>query len=343
MPPARCSYLVPVRWGDGEGRAGLAAHLAAMTALGAEAIVVDGSEAPVFAANRAAFEAAGAAHLAPDPDLACRNGKVAGVLTAVRRASHEALVIADDDVRYDRATLARTLELLAHHDLVRPQNFFRPLPWHARWDTARTLLNRAFGRDYPGTLAVRRSLLLEVGGYDGDVLFENLELMRTVAAAGGEEAAPLDLYVARLPPSTRHFLGQRVRQAYDDFALPARMALWLAIVPGLALAAARRRPGPPAAAAAAAIGLAELGRRRAGGTAVFPLAGSLAAPLWVLERGVCAWLAVAARARHGGVRYAGTRIAVAANSRRDVRRRLTFRPPPAAPRSPAPPPASRRG
>lgn len=317
----RCSYLVPVRWADGDGRAGLAAHLAEMTALGAEAIVVDGSAPAVFAANRAAFEAAGAAHLPPDPDLACRNGKVAGVLTAARRASREALVIADDDVRYDRATLARTLDLLAEHDLVRPQNYFRPLPWHARWDTARTLLNRACGRDYPGTLAVRRSLLLGRGGYDGDVLFENLELIRTVAAAGGREAAPLDLYVPRLPPSTRHFLGQRVRQAYDDFALPPRMALWLAIVPGLALAAARRRPRPPLAAALTAVVLAELGRRRAGGRAVFPATASLAAPLWLLERGTCAWLALAARLRHGGVAYAGTRIRIAANSRRELARR----------------------
>ncbi|HVX33488.1 MAG TPA: hypothetical protein VHA80_10155 [Solirubrobacterales bacterium] len=343
MAKVSCSYLVPVRWADGEGRADLAAHLAAMTALGAEAIVVDGSAPPVFDANRAAFEAAGAAHLAPDPDLACRNGKVAGVLTAARRASHEALVIADDDVRHDGATLARAVALLAAHDLVRPQNFFRPLPWHARWDTARTLLNRAFGRDYPGTLAVRRSLLLGLGGYDGDVLFENLELIRTVAAAGGREAAPLDLYVPRLPPSTRHFLGQRVRQAYDDFALPARMTLWLAIVPALALAAARRRPGPPLAAAATAVALAERGRRRAGGAAVFPLTGSLAAPLWVLERGICAWLAVAARARHGGVRYAGTRIAVAANSRRDLRRRLSARPSPAARRTRESPAASPAG
>jgi hypothetical protein len=339
----RCSYLVPVRWADGAGRAGLAAQLATVTALGAEAIVVDGSEPEVFAANAAAFEAAGALHLPIDPDLACRNGKVAGVLTAARHASYEALVIADDDVRYDAATLARTVALLADHDLVRPQNFFRPLPWHAHWDTARTLLNRAFGRDYPGTLAVRRSRLRETGGYDGDVLFENLELMRTVAATGGSEAAPLDLYVPRLPPSTGHFLGQRVRQAYDDFALPARMALWLAVVPALALAAVRRRPGPPLAAAAGAVALAEVGRRRAGGRAVFPVAGSFAAPLWVLERGVCAWLAVGARLRHGGVSYAGTRIAVAATPPRELRRRLSVRPPGAGRRRREPPPASRTG
>lgn len=315
-PPIVCSYIVPIRWADGAGRDELAAHLGKVAALGAEVIVADGSEPWVYSANRAAFASNVALHLAPDADLVCLNGKVAGVLTAARRASHEALVIADDDVRYDREALVRTVGLLTHHDLVRPQNFFRPAPWHACWDTARSLFNRAFGHDYPGTLAVRRSRLLGTGGYDGDVLFENLELIRTVAAAGGTEAAPLDLYVARLPPDARHFLGQRVRQAYDDFALPARMALWLTIVPGLLLAGARRRPTPPLAVAAASVAVAEAGRRRAGGRAVFPPSGSLLAPLWLLERGVCAWLALAVRLRHGGVRYAGVRIRVAAHSRR---------------------------
>jgi hypothetical protein len=320
-----CSYLVPVRWADGGGREDLAAHLARIAALGAEVIVVDGSAADVFAANGVAFGPHVAAHLPPDRDLRCANGKVAGVLTAARRASHEALVIADDDVRHDDRSLARTLDLLADHDLVRPQNFFRPLSWHARWDTARTLLNRACGRDYPGTLAVRRSRLRQSGGYDGNVLFENLELIRTVAATGGSEAAPLDLYVERRPPTARQFFGQRVRQAYDDFALPWRMTVWLAVVPSLLLAARRRRTGPPLAAAAAGMALAEIGRRRAGGRAVFPFAASLLAPLWLLERGVCAWLAVGVRLRRGGVGYAGGRIAIAANSRRVLARRLDGR------------------
>jgi len=320
--PLPCSYLVPVRWGDGTDRAGMATYLEALAPLCAETIVVDGSPPEVFAANHEAFAPHVGAHLPPDPDLACRNGKVAGVMTAAGRAGQKALVIADDDVRYDRAGLERVLALLADHDLVRPQNYFDPLPWHARWDTARTLLNRAFWRDYPGTLAVRRSLLLGLGGYDGDVLFENLELIRTVEAAGGSVASPLDLYVRRLPPSAAHFRGQRVRQAYDDFAIPARLALWLAIVPLLAVAAARRDPTPPLAFLAGSVALAELGRRRAGGAAYFPAGGAAMAPLWLLERGACSWLAVAARLRRGGVLYAGNRIAVAANSKRQLRRRL---------------------
>lgn len=105
-------------------------------------------------------------------------------MTGVQAARHEHIIVADDDVRYRRAELERMLTLLQHFEVVRPQNIFRPQPWHARWDTARSLLNRLAGGDWPGTLGVRRSVLLDAGGYSGDVLFENLEMVRTIKAAG---------------------------------------------------------------------------------------------------------------------------------------------------------------
>ncbi len=318
--PLDLTYVVPVRWRDGEQRRELAAYLAAIAPLCAETIVVDGSPPDVFAANAAAWGGQ-VRHVPPAAEERWLMGKVAGVRTGVRLASRDRVVIADDDVRYDPPALRRTARLLDDHDLVRPQNFFSRLPWHARWDTARTLLNRSWGRDYPGTLAVRRGRLLAIGLYDGDVLFENLELIRTVRAHGGSVAAPLDLYVARVPPATAHFWGQRTRQAYDDFALPLRMALWLAVLPLLALGAARRRSSWVLGPATASVALAELGRRRAGGRAVFPASSSLLAPAWVLERGVCAWLAVLQRLRFGGVRYGDAVIPLAAHSERQLRRR----------------------
>ena len=324
--PLDLAYLVPVRWRDGAQRAPLASYLAEIAPLCAETIVVDGSPPEVFAANAAAW-GEHVTHIPPDPGESWLMGKVSGVRTGIRAASRERLVIADDDVRYEPAGLERVARLLDEHDLVRPQNYFGELPWHARWDTARTLLNRSLGRDYPGTLGARRSRLLAAGLYDGDVLFENLELIRTVRAAGGNVASPLDLYVARVPPSASHFWGQRTRQAYDDFALPARMALWLSVLPLLALAGRLSVPGgrkgatrPRLGAAGLAIALAEVGRRRGGGAAVFPASSSLLAPLWVLERGVCAWLAVLQRLRFGGVRYGDSVIRRAAHSPRELRR-----------------------
>jgi hypothetical protein len=318
------SYVLPLRWEDGAQRAELARYLAALRGLCDEVIVVDGSPEGVFAANARAW-GAHVTHVRPDPRHACLMGKVAGVITGVALARHERVVLADDDVRYDTAALHRVAQLLDDHDLVRPQNYFGELPWHARLDTARTLLNRAVGADFPGTLGVRRSTLLAAGGYDGGVMFENLELIRTIEANGGASVSPLDLCVLRRPPTAAHFWRQRTRQAYDDFAIPARMACWLAVLPGLLAAALGRRRRTIVEGALGAILLAERGRRRAGGAEVFPVSSSILAPLWVLERGVCAWLAVHERVRFGGVRYRGTVIPTAAHSERELRRRAAAR------------------
>jgi hypothetical protein len=289
----------------------------------AEVIVVDGSPPELFDRHHAEWPWIDH-HRPPDRSLSFANGKVNGVTTGVLLASHEAVVVADDDVRYDREGLDHMVELLGRFDLVRPQNYFSPAPWHARWDTARTLLNRAFGHDHPGTLGIRRTRFVQMGGYDGDCLFENLELVRTVRAAGGAIVDAPGLYVARRPPTARRFVAQRIRQAYDDFAQPARMALFLTAGPAAAFLLARRRWGLLGLAAAVSVAAAERGRRRHGGARVFPPSASLLAPAWVAERAVCSWLAILARAR-GGAAYAGTRLRCAAHSTRSLSRRPAVR------------------
>lgn len=296
-------YVLPLRWGDDAGLAELVEYLRRLRAW-IDVTVVDGSAPERFAAHATAFPA-GVRHLPVQP-WPGRNGKVAGVVTGLRTARHERVVVADDDVRYDERGLAALAGMLDDADVVTPQNHFVPLPWHARWDTGRTLLNRALGHDFPGTLAVRRALLADEG-YDGDVLFENLELVRTVQARGGTYRAADGLYVERRPPTLRHFLRQRVRQAYDSFARPGRLAAELLILPVVVLIAVRRPRALPALAAAV-VAVAERGRRREGGAAVFSQDAALWAPLWLLERGACAWAAVFLRAR-GGVRYSGGRLA----------------------------------
>ncbi|HEV7563534.1 MAG TPA: glycosyltransferase family 2 protein [Solirubrobacterales bacterium] len=325
----RASYALPLLWTEPGPIEELATYLARVAQEVEEVIVIDGSPPPLYQ-RHAELLGANARHLPPDPDLAFQMGKVNGVITALRNCTQEWVVIADDDVRYGPTALRRAVELLGEADLVRPQNFFDPLPWHARWDTARSLLNRVFTGDpefpvgdFPGTLAVRRSSFFAAGAYDGDALFENLELMRTIRAGGGRVITPLDLHVGRRPPSTEHFLSQRVRQAYDDFAIPARLGAWLAIWPSLLAPGRRRRR--VAIAAATSVALAEVGRRRAGGTTVFPVSGSLLAPAWLLERGTCAWLALGARLR-GGVRYGRGRIRQAATPSRALRRRYVESP-----------------
>ena len=311
------TYVLPIRCSDGEhDHTELLRYLGSISA--AEIVVVDNSDGPVFAEHAVTFGAV-ARHL--PPARRTTNGKVGNVLTGIDGASHERVVIADDDVRYDVEQLAELARRLDDGDVVIPANVFHPMPWHARWDTGRTLLNRSFWFDYPGTLALRRSTLVATGGYDGDVLFENLELIRTVAAFGGRLVRAPDVLVARRPPSTSTFLGQRVRQAYDDLAQPAKLATMLAIAP-LALAAiATRRWRALAGGIAATVAIAELGRRRDGGTERFPATAALWAPAWVAERATCIWIAVARRVLLGGVRYRGTRLRRAATPMRTLRRR----------------------
>ena len=229
------TYVLPIKRRGGAPPAELTDYLRDI-ATRCEVVIVDGSDDETFALDRVAWRGF-ARHEPPAPDVHGAYGKVRGVVTGVRVASHERVVIADDDVRYGVAELERVVAALEHHDLVSPQNHFEPLVWHAVWDSARSLLNRALGHDYPGTLAVRRSTFLRLGCYDGDALFENLELMRTVRAGGGSVHHALDVHVARRPPTARHFLSQRVRQAYDDFARPARLAAALATAPAVAVLA----------------------------------------------------------------------------------------------------------
>ncbi|MEP6991560.1 MAG: glycosyltransferase family 2 protein [bacterium] len=332
-PSTDCTYILPLRTSTSLCDSDLAQYLAWL-APQMDVIVVDGSPADVFAGHATAWGGI-VRHVAPAADLATSMGKVGGVLTGVRLATHERLIIADDDVRYDEHGLGQVLGALDDADVVRPQNYFVPMPWHAAWDTGRTLLNRLSGGDWPGTLGVRRSVLLRTGGYDGTAMFENLELVRTIEAAGGRAVAPLDAYIARRPSGTHHFFSQRVRQAYDELARPPRLAVQLAVLPLAVLGVVYKGWAALGVAAVVVIAFAEVGRRRAGGRRYFPARASLLAPAWVAERAVCSWLAVGARMLLGGVPYRGVVLHHAATPMRELRRRH-------APAAVAPPRESRR-
>jgi hypothetical protein len=312
IPPV--SYVLPILRQDDTGMDELTDYLRWLSER-VDLIVVDGSTPELFDQAHLAWSGV-ATHIRPRGRSL--NGKVDGVHRGIEAARHERVVLADDDVRYDDAGLEAMAAALSHADAVRPQNYFEPLPWHAAWDTARTLMNRCFGSDSPGTLGVRRSFFMAMGGYDGDVLYENLELIRTVRAAGGKVADRPDLYIRRLPPSVRRFWSQRPRQAYDDFVQPLKLLGFATIVPALA-GARRRRALLSACVAVVSVALAERGRRHHSGAGRFPPHTSLWAPVWVAERSITIWIAIVMRLT-GGARYGGRRIRVPAHSVRELSR-----------------------
>lgn len=304
------TYILPVRLADASPIPELAEYVRGLD--GVEAIVVDGSSPQLFAALHDALRGV-ARHVRPNLHSG-RNGKACGVLTGLQLATTSRIVVADDDVRYDRANLREVLALLDEAEVVRPQNFFDPAPWHAILDGSRSLINRALDGDWPGTLAFRRAALPD--GYNADVLFENFELVQTIRARGGRELVARSVFVARRPPATSHFFSQRVRQAYDEFARPVRLGIALAVLPGLLAALLLRRFDVVAATAATTTALALYGWLRGGAFAHFSFLCVLAAPVWMLERALCAWLAVYQRVRFGGVRYGDVVIPAAASKAR---------------------------
>lgn len=136
------------------------------------------------------------------------------------------------------------------------------------------------------------------------------ELVRRMQAAGGREAVPRELFVARRPPHYNHFFSQRLRQAYG-WARPARFVAQLALLPA-AMLVGRRRPGWLWAAAACGIAAAEIGRRKGNGGTMFPSSSASRAPAWPAERSVTSWMALSTRLLPGGVRHRAPRLKNAA-------------------------------
>lgn len=312
---SRLTYILPIKMDDPSQEEELDEYLQWLDER-TQLIVVDGSEIRAF--QRHVGRWPGIEVIAPNPAMRTKNGKVWGVLTGLALARNDKVIVADDDIRYDSASLTRIEALLDEAEVVRPQNYFRPSPWHAKWDSARSLINRCTGGDWPGTLGVRRSAIPD--GYEGNCLFENLEMVRTVVAGGGRERVAQNLYIRRLPPSTGHFFSQRVRQAYDEWARPGRLVLQLTFLPALVFAAFKSRP-VFAAMLGCTIACAEVGRRIAGGRRYFDLTTSLMAPCWLVERAVCAWLALGLRIVRGGAIYHGSIIARPATPLHELRRR----------------------
>ena len=301
------TYLLPIRrtnFSATETRE-LAEYFRAVNAAGCDVLVVDGSPDSVFQKHGEAWRGL-ARHEPVDRSFGYLNDKVNGIHTGVNLATTEKVILADDDIRFTAAEIERVCELLEEFEVVRPQNFLSPLPWWARMEAARMLINRATLRigDYPGTCAFRRSAMLRVGHYDGDVLFDNEEIIRHFARAGATVSYAINLFVRKRPPTLRKWKEQRPRQAYEDFGLRAKTALFLslpvaAILIGVALGL-KALAFYLGALAVASLALALAGRLRGTAARYFHWSVCIFAPLWVLERTASTYWAVYWHLTRGG-------------------------------------------
>jgi hypothetical protein len=312
--PTQCSYLLPILRArfDRVETEEFAAYFRLLRSAGCEVLVVDGSASDVFQAHAEIWGDL-CRHLVPDRKYTYLNGKVNGVHTGVDHASCEPIILADDDIRYTACDIERMCRLLDSFEMVRPQNFLSPLPWWARVETARILINRGTLRagDYPGTCGFRRSVLQRIGPYDGDVLFDNEEIVRHFAINNVNIKYALDFFVLKRPPRLAKWLEQRPRQAYEDFVMRAKTGVFLSVLPTLVLLAISL--GATAAVIFAVIislisvllSCRGLVRNRA--YKFFPRYSFVWAPVWILERSISVYWALYWRLRYGGYPF-GTRL-----------------------------------
>lgn len=305
-----CSLIVPIRRlkVDPLEVKQLADYFKLLRLAGCEVLIVDGSPKPIFEEHGKSWQGF-SRHVAPDPKYTYLNGKVNGVHTGVDLASCERVILADDDVRYSAADVKRMCGLLDRYEMVRPQNFIAPLPWWARLETARILINRGALRagDYPGTCGFRRSTMLRVGPFDGDVLFDNEEIVRHFALNGVDINYALDFFMLKRPPTFRKWLEQRPRQAYEDFVMRAKTAAFISVLPvalGLSfLVNVRAAIFLLALLSLVSVTLSSRGILRNAAYRFFPVSSPLFAPLWILERSLSVYWALYWWARYGGYHF----------------------------------------
>lgn len=270
-----------------------------------EVLVVDGSPAEIFEQHHQHWSNF-TRHVRPDARFKYLNGKVNGVHTGVELASSEFIILADDDIRYTASNVERMCELLAEYEVVRPQNFISPAPFWARLENARILINRGVLRagDYPGTCGFRRSTMLRVGPYDGDVLFDNEEMIRHFAVEGATIKYAIDFSILKRPPVFRKWIEQRPRQAYEDFGMLLKTIVFMLVLPVLfatfALGGIRAGAVFAGLVSLVAITLCLKGLVRTRAFRVFSIFTPLFAPLWICERSVSVYWAIYWKVRYGG-------------------------------------------
>ena len=303
----RCTYILPIRRNNFSKAEGwdFADYFRSLSGAGCEVLIVDGSPAAVFEQYHQLWDD-DVRHIAVDRRFGFLNDKVNGIHTGVEAASSEKVILADDDIRYTPDNIDQMCKLLDEFEVVRPQNYLADLQWWALTESARMLINRATlsTADYPGTCAFRRATMLRAGHYDGDVLFDNEEIIRHLARKRARIAYANDFFILKRPPTFRKWLEQRPRQAYEDFGLRTKTALFASLLP-IAITVSVLGGLLGFALFYLLLSLvgwatALLGRRRGLAARYFDFFAIAYAPMWIIERAFSTYWAFYWYFRYGG-------------------------------------------
>ena len=305
MPIYSCTYICPVRFTSIDDNEINEYHKywQFLENLGCEVVVVDGSPPEVFEALKK--KCTSCRLIRVNKSYGFLNGKVNAVYTGVSAGSCEKIILADDDIRFTASDIDRMKRELKFYDLIKPQNYFDPNPLWTQVDSARMLMNRSLFSegDFPGCFGFLKSAFQSAGFFDGDVLFDNEELVKHFANRNMRVLYARDFFILRRPPTPAKWLEQRPRQAYEDFVMKKRSLFFFSMIPLQVLLAVlqRRKFGGLLllGVSSVAVALALLGRRGGAGKQS-SVASAFFAPLWLLERSISIYVALYWRLARGG-------------------------------------------
>jgi hypothetical protein len=290
----------------------LAEYLSALDVADCDVLVIDRSPRELFQHHRTVLRWV-ARHVSVSPNTDA-------VRAAVELSGCERVIVATEDVRYSSADIESMCELLDTYEVVEPQQYFSPLPWWGGIEAGRMLVHRGIERfgGRSSTYAFRRSVIRSIRGAD----VGTDHAIRRLALRGAEVHAAGELFVRRTPPALGDWIRERPRQADEDFAVPVKSVLFLAILPiaiALALLAGLQVAGGYAGAIAFASAALAV-RGRIGASAFYPLHTCALAPVWVFERSFSVYWALFRRLRRASTepataeRASGTKVARSALS-----------------------------
>lgn len=262
----------------------IAEYLATLSPADCDVLILDYSTPDVFQEHRQVLRWAGRhISLSKNTDV---------IRAAIELAACEKVIVASDDVRYSVDDIEMMCQLLDRHDVVEPQQYLSPLPWWSGIDAGKMLVQRGIERygDRSSTYAFRRSVVRQIRGAD----VGNDHAIRRLAMRGADVHAAGEFFVRRNPPELADWVRTRPRHAEEDFAVPMKTILFLALMPvviALTLFAGARIAGGFAGLIVLSSSALAI-RGRIGASAFYPLKTCLFAPLWVFERSISVYWAV---------------------------------------------------
>lgn len=297
---AHCSYILPLARvrEDPHEMLELLLYFRELAAAGCEVIVVDASSPSVHAEHQAAWGST-ARVLRPDPACFGFDPKRACIDSGITAASHERLIVADDDVRYAPDDLSRVASMLDYYEMVRPRDYIRPGCRASTMEAVRTLVARAAQADQDSlaTCALLRSARRRAGS-TACVRAGPWDLLRDLAPRDVRLCSAEDVFIRRVMRAD----PERPRRASMAFLSILPLAVLLAVTLGMGAALTY------ASVLSAGMVVVALVGRCGGAGRVLPAWLALYAPLWLARESLSSLRALARTARRGLA--AGRHVAV---------------------------------